>query len=163
MLLWEKSDCIEVKNLNFSLEIQSEHNNFSNFPAVTSVSLTWTVWDVVLGTCGLNTWHVIGWDHLSIIMYYQLTSANQINEPCDIEGGCYQRSQSVNQTLAEAHRERSENMFSVEKNLQCRFLLFFKNEEILFSSDRTDATAASTLIWLGAAIIVFASVAGRHT
>lgn len=96
-------------------------------------------------------------------MYYQLTSANQINEPCDIEGECYQRSQSVNQTLAEAHRERSENMFSVEKNLQCRFLLFFKNEEIFFSSDQTDATAASTLICLGAAIIVFASVVGRHT
>lgn len=163
MLLWEKSDCIEVKNLNFLLEIQSEHNNFSYFPAMTSVSLTWTIWDVVLGTCGLNTWHVIGWNHLSIIMYYQLTSANQINEPCDIEGECYQRSQSVNQTLAEADREKSQKKVFRWEKPSVPFFALFLNWEILFSSDQTVATAASMLICLRAAIIVLASVVGRHT
>lgn len=62
----------------------------------------------------------------SIRVNQALTSTNQIIRTYDVVWEHYRRCQLVNQTHAEDSREKRENIFSIEKSLQCRYLLFFQ-------------------------------------
>ena len=61
-----------------------------------------TIWEAVIGNC-LKSRH-----------FQKNILGRWLDEP------------SVNQTLAEASREKSKNVFSIEKSLQCHSLLLFR-------------------------------------